>query len=405
MNRQLLKVLVLCMVLAGLMGCSQEQQMSISAGGCAVDKAWLDPHTLPTEVPSEETLCQFHQFVMEHFLAETYWEPDPQFLDWMPVAGVFTPEGNVQENPTPWGSQPKIPKELCPNAPDTAPVFSDLVYQAGKPRPLMDQAGNYVFYGVRVNKTQYDYTIECDLQTDKTCANKEVDGTRYPKGSVETKIGWKILNASDDPARYIAVEGWVKNPEGGECTKETLGLVGYHLVVASKRHPEFIWGTFEHIDNNPNCDNQGATPPVGGWSFYKKDCPDCPDINTYVEGKPAQVCLQHPQGGGKPENQEDIVSLNASYQEVLKGHMMANYKFVGSLWTKDGKPPIEKAQRGSLLLANSVAETYYQGDASGDGTLNCFVCHNYKTEKESLKVSHINEVLPKKSPTLRAKMK
>jgi hypothetical protein len=169
MNRQLVNILVFCMVLAGLMGCSQKQQASISAGGCDFKKAWLKPHDLPTEVPVDESLCDFHQFVVEHFIAETYWGSKPQFLDWMPVSGVFTSEGNVQKTPTPWRSQPKIPKDLCPNAPETAPVFSDLIYQAGRePRPLMDRKKNYVFYGVRMNKTQYDYTIECDLQADKT---------------------------------------------------------------------------------------------------------------------------------------------------------------------------------------------------------------------------------------------
>jgi len=345
---------------------------------------------------------------MEHFVAETYWESSSEFLNWMPVYGVFTPEGNVQENPTPWGKQPEISKELCPEAGGTmAPVFSDLVHQASRGGPeLIDQAGNYVFYGVRMNKTQYDYTIKCDLQADKTCANKEVDGTRYPKGSVETKIGWKILNTSDDLSKYISVPGWVKNPVSGACTEETLGMVGYHLVIASKRHPEFIWGTFEHADNNPDCNKRGT---ARDWSFYNKDCPECP-INTYEKGEPTQVCLQHPQGGGSSDdkqNEKDIISLNASYQEVLGGSKMGNYKFVGSLWTKDGVPPHsgEKVQKGSVLLANSVAETYIQGDASGAGTKNCFFCHRYNTPEEALKVSHITEVLQKKSPTLRAKMK
>jgi hypothetical protein len=237
-----------------------------------------------------------------------------------------------------------------------------------------------------------------------------VDGTRYPKGSIETKIGWKILTDSDDGSRYVSVKGWVKNPEGGKCTEETLGLVGYHLVIASKRHPEFIWGTFEHVDNNPNCDNQGAKPPTADdWSFYKKDCPDCPPINTYDKDKPTQpvqACLQHPQGGGKQENVDDINSLNKSFQKRLKGQVLANYKFVGSLWTKDGKPPSdESVHRGSLRLANSVAETYYQDPKDTAEVKSCFTCHSYKTEKDALQVSHINGVLPNKSPTLRAKMK
>ncbi len=381
---------------------------------CSADSSWLTPHKLPTEVPGEQnpggtSLCQFHQFVTEYFLSETYWNgggSNPEFLSWMPVQGVFDDQGNVLSNPTPWGQQPKELKDICDLGGTPPPVITDLVNQAGQPRPLIDQNNNYTFYDVRMNKTQYDYTIACDLQGNKTCANHQpgIDPTRYPGGSIEIKIGWKILQGSDNPKNYISVPGWVKNPETGKCSSHTLGMVGYHLVIATPDHPEFIWGTFEHKGNNPPCEQLNTPVPAGGWSYYNKDCKDCsPGLNTYTQGKPTNVCIQHPQGGGTNENIRDIIFLNLSYDGILAGKNspLSNYKFIGSIWTKDGKPPSNTSdQRGSLKLANSVAETYYQGTGGGP-LLDCFSCHQYSDPNQALQVSHINEVTKAKSPSVR----
>ena len=44
------------------------------------------------------------------------------------------------------------------------------------------------------------------------------------------------------------VAGFPNNPV-------TLGLVGLHLVINTQLHPEFVWATFEHVNNAPNCTN------------------------------------------------------------------------------------------------------------------------------------------------------
>ena len=407
------KLIPLFFILSLFLGSSNAWAQYPATQFCFTNPTWLIPHKLPSEVPGSSqpggpSLCQFHQFETEYFLAETYWNgrgKNPDFLNWMPVQGVFGPGGNVLPNPTPWGNRPKELKEICPNMTGAMPpVVSDLVNQAGQPRPLIDQNNNYTFYDVRMNQTQYDYTVACDLQKDKTCKNhpQGLDTTRYPGGSIEIKIGWKILTGSDNPDNYVSVPGWVKKPGAQNCSAETLGMVGYHLVVATPDHPEFIWGTFEHKGNSPTCEQLDAPAPPGGWSYYKNDS----NLNQYIPGKPANVCLQHPQGGGTSENIRDIMSLNATYDVILNAtdSPLKNYRFIGSLWTTGGKPPSNKSdQRGSLLLANSVAETYYQGDAQGNGTLDCFVCHSYSDPNQALKVSHINEVVKAKSLKARKK--
>jgi hypothetical protein len=387
------KFIPLLFTLSLLLGSSNAWAQYPSTEFCVSNLSWLSPHPLPTEVPGEDTpdgasLCQFHQFTTEYFLSETYWNGEgsnPEFLNWMPAQGVFDSQGNVLANPTLWGQQPKELVDLCSGMSGaTPPVISNLIKQAGSADPLIDQNNNYTFYEVRMNKTQYDFTIKCGLQGNKTCS--KTSDTRYPGGSIELKIGWKILTNAENPDNYISVPGWVKAPGASSCSKETLGMVGYHIVIATPKHPEFIWGTFEHKGNNPVCEELTAPAPSGGWAYYKDDS----NLNTYIAGKPTNVCLENPQGGGTGENIRDIIFLNLSYDLILAGKgPLSNYKFIGSVWTKDGLPSVtanQVNQKGSLSLANSVAETYTQD-------IDCFGCHRFTGVSKGLEVSHINQVV------------
>lgn len=49
-----------------------------------------------------------------------------------------------------------------------------------------------------------------------------------------------------------------------------MGLVGMHLAHKTTAQPNWVWSTFEHVDNAPDCG-----PPQGGG--VNKSCPDSPD--------------------------------------------------------------------------------------------------------------------------------
>ena len=43
-----------------------------------------------------------------------------------------------------------------------------------------------------------------------------------------------------------------------KCTQRTMGLVGLHIVSKTPARPQWIWSTFEQVDNVPVV--TGATP-------------------------------------------------------------------------------------------------------------------------------------------------
>ena len=48
----------------------------------------------------------------------------------------------------------------------------------------------------------------------------------------------------------------------------TLGLVGLHIVHKTDSEPQWIWSTFEHVNNVP-----AAADPAGAhYNFYRAGC-------------------------------------------------------------------------------------------------------------------------------------
>src|SRR5215471_11977537 len=91
-----------------------------------------------------------------------------------------------------------------------------------------------------------------------------------------------------------------------------LGLTGFHMAINTALHPEFIWVTFEHKANDPDCNNPQA-PPAAGWAFTSSAAAQClanGGINAcssfkFNQGGPptqptggtaTQVCRAYPDG-------------------------------------------------------------------------------------------------------------
>src|SRR6202034_160551 len=53
----------------------------------------------------------------------------------------------------------------------------------------------------------------------------------------------------------------VLDPQSGTCSTLTVGLVGLHIVQKTKTRPQWIWSTFEQVDNVPP--TPGATGAFG----------------------------------------------------------------------------------------------------------------------------------------------
>lgn len=361
---------------------------------CAASSGWFTNPSFPAEIPggADANNCQFQQFAWQAFGAATQPEGGSSLLydTWMPDYGIFVTSGS----PVPWGQSPPTPcKNDAANATGrvfrvrTAKSASTAVNANGDEQAfggkLYDQNNAVVWYEAFVNRAEYDFITGCQFYN-TGCIQAAPSTTALPAGSIEVKTAWRQWTASTPPpSNFYSVKGMIDSPT---CTPATFLLVGYHLVINTPLHPELIWATFEHVDNDPDCTNPKPAP-AGGWSFNNPSCiqgaKPCP--TNVQDTNPTQVCRVDPQGGGSTENVGNIRAINRSVDGVLAslvasdpakfGYLAVwrNYEMTGNLWTEDGKlPPSTANYRGSIYAANTVLETYAQHTTRFQ---NCFSCH------------------------------
>ncbi|HET9620769.1 MAG TPA: hypothetical protein VFP84_05365 [Kofleriaceae bacterium] len=383
---------------------------------CTASASWFTNPSFPGEVPggTKASLCSFEQFAWQAFIdlvQPVGSQPGARtFETFMPDYGVFVPS-NVKV--TPWGEQPDVPCTLAAaDAKDSKRIFlrprvakgpgpgfdpnSDL--QASG-QALYDQDREVVYYSIWINQTEYDFITKCDFN-DTSCVTSAPKTSAITTGAVEIKGAWRVFNGPA-PNDMYSIRG-VVSPIGKDhkpskmCKPVTLGLVGFHVVVNTPLHPEFIWATFEHKRNAPDCTNPQKAPP-GGWSFNNPACPkdakDCKPNKSNKPPTPTQVCRVAPQGSGAGEhgaqNSATIEAINQSAHETLAQLLKAspakyaamaiwqNYDLTGNIWTHNGQlPPNRNNEAGSLLAANTTMETYVQGPPTAG--MNCFDCHKQK---------------------------
>lgn len=200
---------------------------------------------------------------------------DPSWLGWKEAFQVYRADG---QKPAPWGS-PRSASGLglnsdilgdsdarvvlssrTPTHPDNFNIADETDQAfAGK---LYDQNGNVVVYEVLMNEVEFDYVVENQLYNingqltyTSTGAIADFPAGDYNEGylgAVEIKFAWKILEDSDIKSRYFTDEGYIEQTDsngGTVLVKKDLGLIGMHISQKTPTGKQWVWSTFEHIDN------------------------------------------------------------------------------------------------------------------------------------------------------------
>lgn len=285
----------------------------------------------------------------------------------------------------------------------------DSIFQAGSRGVVVHgsdpASGRALYYSQNVNPVFYEFVRTNQYYLPKVYA-AALPNTNFPVGYMEFKYSWKIVEPGDDVSKFYVTPAEIlllaetTDSSGNtvvvvDPTKSAnvdVALVGIHVVGVVQNHPEFIWATFEHIDNAPDLPtgmNQQSSDPVSDrdWTFYHANTsanksnvnPEGDlkliDLNTQLLTPSVEIFRAFAYGGGPADNTANIKSLNESVQAgVLAGSLWANYMLVGSVW---GAPnnliPGQSVspQFGSTSLANTTMETFDQQFPS----VNCFSCH------------------------------
>lgn len=147
--------------------------------------------------------------------------------------------------------------------------------------PLVAQNRTYVRFQVRLNQVEFDFIREKQLYRKWRLPAAGGPMLRFPDKSVAVKAAWRIIKEDELPAargRYYLVDALVLDPVTNTCKMQKVGLVGLHIVQKTPLRPQWVWSSFEHIDNVPE---PGATPSKGrNFSFNNSSGPQTLDPST-----------------------------------------------------------------------------------------------------------------------------
>jgi hypothetical protein len=273
----------------------------------------------------------------------------------------------------------------------------------------------YVRFQASYNETEYNqildnrWYLQANLGNLTFCSNgATVNGQACPaENSVDLKASW--IDMSTIPAaqqsRYYTTQAWVLDPATNACSQRNMGLVGLHIVSKTPTRPQWIWSTFEQIDNVPAVtgatptkntvfnfnDGQGAPMPAKD-PYCVPGQPGCPAVPPppaampflASQGTRFNVTRVKPIGIGPATTP----ATNAAYQGLLAqaapNSPWQYYELVMSQWPVPGNTPANpggpkfsfpgkiKAGDDASSFANVTLETFDQTSIF----TGCMNCHN-----------------------------
>ena len=317
---------------------------------------------------------------------------------------IFRPNA---PDPGPWNAYPS--PEPCSNQQDVRPgepvlasfsKFGNIKTGGGATdsHVLVAQNGTYVRYQAGYNDVIFEKIKRSRLHDaafvrtvhDVRDGERLPDDTDSPDGAMIVKSAWIELPGEsaniDPPQFYVQHDAWVQELQTGKCRKASVGLVGLHVAYKTKSRPQWIWSTFEHVDNVP----EPGDSPGKRYTFNNGDGTGMSD------GPQPQFLISRLEAGGlrepprpyqvvrRQQIAEKVLQVNQVWQGEL-GHINSvwrNYKLVLSEWPfhlrradwdAHHARPTPHCQGTTPATANTTMETFSQ---RCDPELTCMGCHN-----------------------------
>jgi hypothetical protein len=293
--------------------------------------------------------------------------------------------------------------------------FNQPSFTAGEPaNPLVAQNGAYTRYQIHFNEPEFS-TFATSGWSEGHNLPDATDPAHFPVGSIAVKAAWRPLTAADTPAvraRYYVETAEIvdaaKTIAAGRfvCSKSDVALVGLHIAIKTKSRRQWVWSTFEHVDN---------VPPVGAGEAREPDAKDAGAPYSYFDpSKPMKLWpplgtantlpldwVNPPKPDPAPMQvvrrypiHAETMALNRAYWALpgVKGTVWERYMLVAAQWPTTaatpgpnndgayfpGRPVVPSDQDQSYRstakaqenLVNTTMETYLQ-----DLPSSCMACH------------------------------
>lgn len=291
----------------------------------------------------------------------------PLWASWMNVKDVFLPNGMAS------GTQGLTHAGLSsPVAPPPLQALQNEC-QKGIVAPLWDQNGNEVIVDTLINPRMFGtiddrslYNLEGQINTSQkdifyfpTGQYPRLGNPGYP-AAIAVKLAWKAIDESkgDIKDRFFTRDTQVALPDGSTAVR-TLGLVGMHIAQKEQSSTQWIWSTFEQVDNvkvePEDVERYARMGKRLRPSFNNPDCTGCQANQTVCEatstgtGTSTQTCRTQ---------LERVIPLEASTQE-LNGQVQRMFEAEGRVWQYYRLLGTQWAIAPSLKGCNGVPNTRY----------------------------------------------
>lgn len=301
-------------------------------------------YELPADIPvttSDASDSTFQEFGWRSFLGlnapgvgeqiSTIGDNVPQWATWSSTVDLII----CQQSPTPDGcrcsdggcdrSGTRFYPSACRQIPDfenyrvlgqvnkADDSFEEAGGDKGKPgslsgAPVIDRFGNFLRYEILVSPATYDEIISEQLYDQQRVMNRNSDinmscGTsnytggdpaNAQMGALVVKVAWMdvtdaLASGEIDPSLYHLEQVLVSTPfyrnsdDEATCDVRTMAMVGLHLAHKTTNQPNWIWSTFEHNLNAPDC--TGAMGLGNTAAGPNTTCPNSVSVNYNFYGQ------------------------------------------------------------------------------------------------------------------------
>lgn len=389
------------------------------------DVSATSPGSIPIGNRKEYDLFSWDNFVALNWPVGANGQPDPNktigkngdnstiWETWMEDNQFLVKQGGT---PPAWGGPQTIPASCQSISTDVNPkkilshaTKSDGVvgsFNQAQAGPLIDLNANYVRYEILINKPMYNYMVDNKLYDSATL--EAFGKISFPAGStasgeigaIMAKAAWKIIGNSDDPSKFHTTHSYIYNETNNSCAVQQIALVGLHISTKTTSAPQWIWSTFEHVDNVP--DNSDANKQ-GKYNFFDPNCSvtssgDCePNLLPATPWDPTRP-KQHPVQVTRmvtidPSTKATNDEFQAALREINPKSVWANYMLVGTQYPQSPTDPTDDTGRPfPQFLANTTMETFLQGETPPVSS-NCIGCHSRATTSMSHKDTDFTYIL------------
>lgn len=367
------------------------------------------PTTAPAANASQDLFDQYswQMFIAMNWPAQNGQRGDPDcskqpggagYTVWQTyktVEEIFLPQG---ANPGPWNTPQKAKSLGIINIAALKNSTQVNTVDQAVGGWLIDQAGNPTYYDISANEDSYDYIVNNQYYNAEVVS--KANNISFPSGVIEIKSSWRILSTSDNASRYLTQLARVATfDDQGQRTGVTeayLGLVGLHIITKVNGYPQWIWSTFEQIDNVPPkalVHGQWVDQPASGmaYSYFNASAPTA-SLNQSPCDWQTQgahlVCVPKPGTTFQTPNPLNRVTpiaevtnkVNADYRSNpdLQKSVLKYYQLITTqrpLMPDNPSNPL--GQPTPSLSANVTMESYIQPNSS------CMNCHSMATPVKS----------------------